>query len=458
MIILWKKIILVFFLLFLCVIIIIILHDYNNTLIPSGLYIADIDIGGLTNDEARNIFHKLNEEKINNSIILTFYDKQWILKISEYVEIDADESIENMASYVKNIKKKGVIKGFIYRQRLKKFPLRIDPIIKYKQDKLAQLFDEINKVIMVKPINAVFKTDNDIVHIITDVKGQILDEDMLKKKIKEAIWTENKTLVIPVKVWNAERTKEDLEKMGIRVKIAEYSTEFDTTLKNRTENIRVASEMLNGCIISPGETFSFNKVVGERTSDKGYKKAPAFINNEVIYDIGGGICQVSSTLYNLALLTDLEIVERMNHSLPVSYVPLGRDATVSYGTIDLKFKNNTGGYLLLTSEITNDKLIVKFFGNKTIDKSVELFSETIKTIPSPIIIKKDFNLEKGEIRIEQGNAGYVVNLWKKYANEKNEHKVLISSDTYNPTPTLLYVGEKVKENINDENINATIIQ
>ncbi len=453
-----KKITLVFFLLLLCVIMIIILNDYNNILIPSGLYIGDVDVGGLTNDEARNIFQKLTEEKINKSIILTFYDKQWIFKISEYIEIDVDKSIDNIATYVKSIKKEGIIKRFIFRQQLKKSPLRIDPIIKYKTDKLPQLFDEINEVIMVKPINAVFKTDDDIVHIITDVKGQILDEDMLKKKIKEAIWTENEILVIPVKVWNAEKTKEDLEKMEIRVKIAEYSTEFDKTLKNRTENIRVASEMLNGCIISPGDIFSFNKVVGERTKDKGYKEAPVFINNEVIYDIGGGICQVSSTLYNLALLTDLEIVERMNHSLPVSYVPLGRDATVNYDTIDLKFKNNTGGYLLLTSEITNDKLIVKFFGNKKIDKSVELFSETIKTIPSPIIIKKDFNLEKGEIRIEQGNAGYVVNLWKRYAGEKNEYKVLISSDTYNPTPTLLYVGERVKEITDDENINAIMIQ
>lgn len=453
-----KKITLVFFLLLLCVIMIIILNDYNNILIPSGLYIGDVDVGGLTNDEARNIFQKLTEEKINKSIILTFYDKQWIFKISEYIEIDVDKSIDNIATYVKSIKKEGIIKRFIFRQQLKKSPLRIDPIIKYKTDKLPQLFDEINEVIMVKPVNAVFKTDNDIVHIITDVKGQILDEDMLKKKIKEAIWTEDETLVIPVKVWNAEKTKEDLEKMEIRVKIAEYSTEFDKTLKNRTENIRVASEMLNGCIISPGDIFSFNKVVGERTKDKGYKEAPVFINNEVIYDIGGGICQVSSTLYNLALLTDLEIVERMNHSLPVSYVPLGRDATVNYDTIDLKFKNNTGGYLLLTSEITNDKLIVKFFGNKKIDKSVELFSETIKTIPSPIIIKKDFNLEKGEIRIEQGNVGYVVNLWKRYADEKNEYKVLISSDTYNPTPTLLYVGERVKEITDDENINAIMIQ
>ncbi len=453
-----KKITLVFFLLLLCVIMIIILNDYNNILIPSGLYIGDVDVGGLTNDEARNIFQKLTEEKINKSIILTFYDKQWIFKISEYIEIDVDKSIDNIATYVKSIKKEGIIKRFIFRQQLKKSPLRIDPIIKYKTDKLPQLFDEINEVIMVKPINAVFKTDDDIVHIITDVKGQILDEDMLKKKIKEAIWTENEILVIPVKVWNAEKTKEDLEKMEIRVKIAEYSTEFDKTLKNRTENIRVASEMLNGCIISPGDIFSFNKVVGERTKDKGYKEAPVFINNEVIYDIGGGICQVSSTLYNLALLTDLEIVERMNHSLPVSYVPLGRDATVNYDTIDLKFKNNTGGYLLLTSEITNDKLIVKFFGNKKIDKSVELFSETIKTIPSPIIIKKDFNLEKGEIRIEQGNVGYVVNLWKRYADEKNEYKVLISSDTYNPTPTLLYVGERVKEITDDENINAIMIQ
>jgi len=274
----------------------------------------------------------------------------------------------------------------------------------------------------------------------------MVDEDELKEKITTNLWSSNRTLRIPIKKFKAEITKENLVAMNIREKVVEYSTKFNKSQKGRTENIKLAAERINGYILPPGDFFSFNQVVGERTRDRGYQEAPVFIDNQTVSDIGGGVCQVSSTLYNLALLANLEIIERINHSLPVSYVPLGRDATVNYDTIDLKFKNNTDGNLLLAAEVVDDTLTVKFFGKEKLPFTIEVISERVKTISPPITVKEDTNLPKGEIRIKQGSPGYVVKVWKTYISEEREEKVLVSTDTYNPTPTVLYSGVKAVEN------------
>ncbi|HHY70567.1 MAG TPA: hypothetical protein GX519_02695 [Thermoanaerobacterales bacterium] len=448
-----KRITVVFILLLLCGIAIVLLNDYNyNGLIPTGIYIGDVDVGGLTKKEATDTFQSFIKEKIKNPIILTFNDKQWVFAISEHIDVDVDKSVDNIIKYIQS---KNVLQRINLHRCLKKAPFRGEPIIKYKEDNLRQTFAELNEAIITEPIDAAFKVnDDDTVSIVDDVKGQVIDEDKLKESIAKAIWSNKRKLEIPTKEWKAGKTKEALVAMGIKIKVAEYSTKFNKNLKGRTENIKIAGRKINGYTLAPEDIFSFNETVGERTRDKGYQEAPVFIDNETVPDIGGGICQVSSTLYNLALQTDLEIIERMNHSLPVSYVPLGRDATVNYDTIDLKFRNNTGGYLLLIAEVIEDNLTVKFYGKNTIDTTVELFSETIKTIPSPVTIKKDFNLKKGEVRIRKGTPGYVVNLWKKYTKGGKIHNVLISRDTYNPTPTLLYMGEKVEEN---QNIDDTVI-
>lgn len=325
--------------------------------------------------------------------------------------------------------------------------MTVSPVINFKEDILHKTFENINETIFVEPQDAFFKVEGDTVLIVDDIAGQVLDENKLKEKIISSLWLcdGELTLEVPIKKYKANITKDELKALEIKVKVAEYSTKFNKSQKGRTENIKLAAEKINGYILSPGDTFSFNKVVGERTREKGYQEAPVFIGNQTVSDIGGGVCQVSSTLYNLALLTNLEIIERTNHSLPVSYVPLGRDATVNYDTIDLKFKNNTEENLLLISEVVEDTLTVKFFGKEKLPFSIDLISETVKTLKPPVTIKEDANLAKDEVRIKQGSPGYVVRLWKKYVNGEGEKKTLVSTDTYNPTPTLLYTGVKTVE-------------
>ena len=441
-----KKIALVCFSILLCITITILNEYLRNDIIPSGVFFCGVDVGGLSREEAENEFKEIIENIMKKTLLLTFENKTWIFRIYEHIDIDEKKSIDNIFTY---IKKDNLLQRYFLYQRLKNSPVYFEPVIIFNEDYLKTTFDDINKEIMVEPVDASFKLENEILTITNDINGRTIDEMELKREIVKALYTDTKTILIPTKELRSNNSKEKLQSMGIEVKIAEYSTEFNKALKGRTENIKLAAKKLNYHIIPHGQVFSFNEVVGERTKEKGYEEAAVFINNEVVNDIGGGVCQVSSTIYNLALLIDLEIIERTNHSLPVSYVPLGRDATVNYNNIDLKFKNNTGGYLLLITEVIDDTLTAKFFGSKKQYNYIELFSETIKTISPPVNIQKDNNLYKGEVKIKQGSNGYQVKLWKEYINNRERGKKLISEDVYNPTPTIIYVGEKT-DNHNSE--------
>lgn len=142
---------------------------------------------------------------------------------------------------------------------------------------------------------------------------------------------------------------------------------------NRTTNLRIASKAINGTIIEPGETFSFNKVVGQRTTAKGYKKAHVFSGSNTTMGVGGGVCQVASTMFNTALLANVSIVERHQHSQRVTYVPLGRDAAIQWGSADFKWKNNTGTPIMIKMSVKNGKISCKFYTCQNVNpKKVKL--------------------------------------------------------------------------------------
>lgn len=416
-------------------------QTFNNIIIP-GIYINNIDVAGLNFDEAKMKLIKEFKQKLHTHYILKFGDKEWYLPTTNAILVEVDEILD----YALNIAKgNNFIKNFLERKKIKEDPLFLEPIIKLNENGIEPIVRDIASVVFSEPRNAFFEIRGDNIIINKEVNGTALNESKLKEEIIKKVWEGNKNIDIPIIETKPQVTEEILSAMNITAKIGEFSTRFNKELKERTENIKLAAEILNGHVIAPGEVFSFNEVVGERTGEKGYKEAPIFVNNETVPGIGGGICQLSSTLYNVALLLDLEIVERSNHSLPVSYVPLGRDATVNYNTIDFKFKNITHGHLLIHCEVEDDTLKVCIFGNEKWDKNIELHTEIVKTIPPPVRTVKDYNLEVGKTKFKQGANGYQVKLYKISGNNDEKKRSLVSIDTYNPVPSVLYVGEKPPE-------------
>ena len=157
--------------------------------------------------------------------------------------------------------------------------------------------------------------------------------------------------------------------------LSEYSTKYSTYDRDRTTNLQLAANKINGTVLMPGETFSYNKVVGERTIAAGYKEAPIYVSGEVVDGLGGGICQITSTLYNAVVYANLEVTQRSNHQFVPSYVSASRDATVVYGSIDFQFKNNRNYPIKITCSVSGGIAKFQIFGlRQDDDYQVEISS------------------------------------------------------------------------------------
>ena len=233
---------------------------------------------------------------------------------------------------------------------------------------------------------------------------------------------EYEEIMLPVEFITPEITKETLEYQLFRDTLASYTTYFNTNTENnynRSINIRLAAESIDGTLLLPGEEFSFNKVVGPRTAQRGYKTAHIFVAGQIQDGTGGGVCQVSTTLYNAVLRANLEVRERHNHMFTVGYVPLGHDAAVSYGYADLVFTNTTAHPLQIFAKVSQDNSLT-FTIKSTNDYpglKVKLATKTISTTPVKVIYIDDSTLPTGtEKTIENGMEGYVVDTYIRVYN------------------------------------------
>lgn len=246
---------------------------------------------------------------------------------------------------------------------------------------------------------------------------------------------------IPLKIVKPEKTIETIDAELFGDCLGTYTTKYNAGEIGRTKNVNLAARSINNIVLKKGEVFSYNNVLGERTEARGYSGAKVYAGGEVVDGLGGGICQVSSTLYNAVLFADLQIVTRTCHSLPVTYVPLGRDATVSYGSIDFKFKNQYDDPIKISASSGGGTLTVSIYGKKTSDKKVELYTERISTIPFEEIERPDEEIPEGETKVKQtGSNGAVVKTYKKVTeNGKVISNKLLHTSRYNPINKIILV-------------------
>ena len=240
-------------------------------------------------------------------------------------------------------------------------------------------------------------------------------------------------IYIPLKYIKPEITIADLGEDIFGTKLGTSTTIYDSTNFNRSTNIDIACERINGTILEPGETFSFNKVVGERTSKNGFKEALIYNGGEVDYGLGGGICQISSTLYNAVLKANLEIVERKNHSMTVSYLPIGQDASVSYGSVDFKFTNSRTYPIKIVATAKAGVITVSVLGVLEKQEYVVTFeTEILETTDYKTTYEYSSSVPVGKEEIKQvGKNGYKCSTYKILSlGEKEVSRTLLSTDTY----------------------------
>lgn len=226
--------------------------------------------------------------------------------------------------------------------------------------------------------------------------------------------------------------------------LASCTTQFNSGLKGRTTNVKLAAQKINGVILNPGEVFSFNNTVGKRTAEAGFENATIYTSNGMEDGLGGGICQVSSTLYNATLYADLETVERRNHKYKVTYVKLGTDATVAWGSIDFRFKNSRNYPVKIEATVSGNSLTVAIKGTKEDDRQVTITTNAYNTVAAGEQITYDSTMTEGKrVVTSNGMTGVTVDTFKKVtkngeviSNEK------ISTSVYKPYPAQVKVGTK----------------
>ena len=246
---------------------------------------------------------------------------------------------------------------------------------------------------------------------------------------------------IPATVTPAKVTAEDLKEVLFRDTLAQASTNLDESNVPRTNNVRLASASINGTILNPGDEFSYNGVVGERTEARGYKPAGAYVNGQVVDEFGGGVCQPSSTLYMAVLRADLEVTERHNHSFTVAYTPLGEDATVDYGNLDFRFKNDTDYPIKIVAEQTNGQMIMTIIGTKTTDKTVKTRTDVLATYTPETVEKKDNSMKVGESRVETTPiTGYSTRTYKIITENGETTEEMANSSNYVKRDKVVCVG------------------
>ncbi|MFC4388284.1 VanW family protein [Gracilibacillus marinus] len=238
-----------------------------------------------------------------------------------------------------------------------------------------QLITTMEQKVYQKPKNA-YIDENE--QIIPGENGHTLDKEQFVEQFYHYFFSKDRQQIeVPVRHVYPHVDSELLANIKTK-QIAQYVTYYNHNRKQRSHNIFLASEAINNHVVFPGETFSFNQVVGERTEEKGYLPAPEIVKGELIEGIGGGICQVSSTLYNAVDKIGVQMIERYSHSKHVPYVPKGRDATVSWYGPDFSFKNTLNQPLLIRSKTKEGKMIVEVYSSDILDykiKSVPKASE-----------------------------------------------------------------------------------
>ena len=441
-----KKVLTVLLLLILVILVVIIfsiifsLMNANNKNIIQGVYINNIDVSNLSENEAMEILEQKLNDNEKNYIIVKYNNYTRNIKLQD---INGKFNIEDAVNNACNIgKDKDIIQNNYKILSTMIFKNKIEANFTYDEELLQKMIDEISLEIPGMAINSSYIIDGDNLIIKNSTEGLQIQESTFTKDLIKAFSSDTKEFEIKTEQCNRKEidiekiykevykkpinayyttnpheihkeetgvdfaitlqeaknilseNKEEyiipLKKIQPQIKVSDldadafpdllstFTTKYGTGDVNRNINIALAAKSINSVVLMPGETFSYNDLIGECSTKTGYKAATIYMNGELSTGIGGGICQVSTTLYNTVLRANLEIVERRNHSLGVTYVPSGQDAMVSIGTQDFKFKNNREYPIKVVAYVGTGSVTCQIYGLKQdTEYEVKLYSRTI---------------------------------------------------------------------------------
>lgn len=500
------------------------LSNINNEKIISGVTIEGIEVSGLTKEEAKAKLETVYAEKKEKNIELKYEEFEselnpTLMEVSYDIENAVNEAYglgRNQNIFVNNYNILGTLVGkreiavnMSLNEETTKQTIEdiganlpgilIEPSYSIEENKLIitrgkegivvkteDLLTQVKELL--KDIHA---TENTIEIPVETRTPQNIDIDKIHnevyKQAQDAYYTKDPFTIYPEVEgidFDVEKAKEmiaaevkdeyiidliitkpkiTIDQIGTEAfpdQLSTFTTRYDASDKDRTTNLVLACQKLNGKVIMPGQTFSYNETLGPRTAAAGYKNAKIYESGQVVDGLGGGICQISSTLYNAALMSDMEIVERRNHQFVTSYVKAGRDATVVYGSTDFRFKNTRTYPVKIIASAKSGIATVSIFGIKEADRdyTYTFKTETVSTIPFTTKYVEDSSLASGkEVVKQKGANGLVTKTYMtKLLNGKVVSTKLLSKDTYSAMQKIVHRGKATTtSNQSSSNVSNT---
>lgn len=431
---------------------------YFNAIGTSNIYkgvtVDNIKVSGMTKNEALNLLNDSLKDFENKNLQFKLNDTTYTRSLKDLgYEKNFKESVEKAFNVGRD---KSHFQNFLRVVTLPIFGKNIETVSSFSDAKVQETVNFLVDKVYIKSQDAAISYKDGKFIKNKEVVGRYLKTDTLaddiKKDAKSLKPIELTALPIEPKV------KESYFD-GIDAVLGDFSTNYKSSEENRKHNIALGAKKISGIFVNPGTEISFNDTIGNMDEAAGFKSAGVIINGEFDRGWGGGICQVSTTLYNALVKSDIEITERSNHSRPIGYVERGTDAAVAPGYKDLKFKNNLSHKIFIDSKADGENIEFVVYGNK-LDKEFEinLISELLEVKDPNKITKYSDELDEGEVKVEsEGKKGYDYASYKEYLKDGQvvkKEKYLNSH--YIPKDRVVIIGEKKSEMIASKNSKNSV--
>ncbi|MGE5615100.1 MAG: VanW family protein [Bacillota bacterium] len=428
---------------------------FTGNTIRKGIWIEKTDVSWMTADEAKKaVLEYIAKNHGAESITLSYGSRKWEVALRD---IGYEYMVDNALQQAYYIGREGNIFKKLYNSILLSINGHTVEIEEsFDRDKLADILEKIKKECDAVGENAgIVYSDGKIKFKRERVTRSLNIEKSLEKAEKQLAARDFSEIELVVDEKKPHIVYDDIKEInGV---LSRFSTKFDKSDTNRTDNIKLACSRINGTILLPGESFSMNRALGPRTRENGYKEAPIIFKSELVPGTGGGVCQVSTTLYNTVLLAGMSVIEREHHSIPLYYISPGRDATITENSIDFRFVNNLEYPVCLHAGVEGNKLIISILGRKREgDVVYELKTNIIGVYkPKPPEIIYDSTLQPGEIKVERKEVkGLRVVLYREaYKNGELQWREKLTEDYYKPVQGKIRVAGDLYEKYRAEAAN-----
>ena len=415
--------------------------------IYEGIYLDGVDVGGLTKEEAEEAYEKYIDGIGDLNLTFETSVGSYSTTLDEIgVFVSAKEAVEQAYNYGRQ---GNILNRYKDIKALEKEEVVLVADKEISTKKLKEKLEKETGEIVTSPKNATIARENGEFIIYDGESGQEIDAQATIEKVEEYFdkeWKQKDITLKPViKEVEPEYTAEDFYQVDSV--LGQFATEYNSGNTSRSQNLSTGASKVSGTVLMPGQQFSMYQTVSPFTEENGYANAGQYVNNELVDGLGGGICQVSTTLYNAVLMAELQVDERYPHSLTVSYVPLSRDAAIAGDYMDFKFTNNTEYPIYIEGYAGGGSISFAIYGHETRAENRTIYYET-KTIETyepgdPEEIQDDTLTEGTTVTEQSAHTGYYAELWKYiYVDGELTDSVKVNSSQYTATAAKIRVGTK----------------